>query len=832
MHRDATVTVWPIDDLHMKINVGDGSPSVNGWQDEDAFRTGGAAYDFSAPPDVSGLSNAAPADLYMTCIHDDHSYSFPLPNGNYLVRLHMYDQWNSAGRAMDYIVEGVKVLNNFNPGLAGTVSVQSFGVTVSDSNGLQIIAEADGGDDVFESGIEILVAPDDDIVSPSVRIQSPSNNAHLSGEVTFSGVASDNSFLSRIEISIDGDTPDTAGGTSSWSYSLITNSLTDGEHLVTARAVDASGNSASDSIRVVTENGQSIHLVSPNRGTVWRAGTTASIQWSTINLANVMIMYSLDGGASYYELAQTVLDTDPEWGNYPWRVPNAPTERARILVQGYFGEAPVQSEVFAISANDNPVVLIEPTADLVATAGEPIDVVWSAEGVDFVLLEYSLEDGLEWSIIDVVKVSDEQWGRYEWLAPWVSTPFARVRAYVSDGASSTSDPFVIQPPTGLIAGDVEVERINISGHIPKDFGEVDKLTIQGRKVKMGASGAFDANIVVPVGVESVVVSMEVSRNGRSKKRLLRVDVTQAQPPIEGLEVAEDELRAFLGGKGGVLTWVDGGGTIQVLDFRGSSPQVKPLSSDIDCINPLISPDGTRILYSVGSASGPKLIRARDLTGGSPQQIGAGDVAYWHITANGEKVLYCDWSDKEDNGASGKTYLQSIEFGGTTLVGAPTVLHDRAMDAGVNGDGRWLGQVYNNLWAYDGLYDREYPPSSFFLDDGVPADHQTCNGSMAPDASARLMTLVIPHDWVRVFSYNAELDHFEMTSQFELPAGSQEWEFPEWSTHPGFFTAVLRGPDLKFSVYIGKVSVGTGVPELLRITRKEDNATYSHLFVAP
>jgi hypothetical protein len=106
--------------------------------------------------------------------------------------------------------------------------------------------------------------------------------------------------------------------------------------------------------------------------------------------------------------------------------------------------------------------------------------------------------------------------------------------------------------------------------------------------------------------------------------------------------------------------------------------------------------------------------------------------------------------------------------------------------------------------------------------------------MAPDASGRLMCLVIPHDYVRIFSYESAGDDFVETSRFLLPAGMAEWEFPEWSTRPDTFTAVLRAGDLKNRLFVVKVADGEIVPEVLELTDEGGDATasYSHLYVEP
>ncbi len=149
---------WP----YLRINSGDATLPVLGWEDESPYRTGGDEYIFAGPVDLNWQVQAAPADLYLSCAHHDHTYLFPVLNGSYLVRLHFYDQYPSAAdsRRMDYSIEGVKVLDDFNivtaAGGAGRAWVEEFQVYVEDGDGMEISAAEDQGVDAFETGIEIL----------------------------------------------------------------------------------------------------------------------------------------------------------------------------------------------------------------------------------------------------------------------------------------------------------------------------------------------------------------------------------------------------------------------------------------------------------------------------------------------------------------------------------------------------------------------------------------------------------------------------------------------------------------------------------------------------
>lgn len=310
-----------------------------------------------------------------------------------------------------------------------------------------------------------------------------------------------------------------------------------------------------------------------------------------------------------------------------------------------------------------------------------------------------------------------------------------------------------------------------------------------------------------------------------------------QPPceqdcIEDLSVSLNQLQDFLGGKSGVLVWVNTGGQIEVLEFSPQQANLRKLSTDIDCINPLLSPDGTRVIYSQGSPNGSKIIFVRSLDGQQVNNLGSGDVGYWHFGDGDETIVHCDWSEKAENGASGKTYQTKLVQGGVESQGDSIQIHDRAMDAGPNADLVWLGQVYEHLWAYNLSTQTDYPNEKFYLLNGDPADHQSCNGSMAPDSTGRLMSLVIPHDYIRVYTHDTASDSFLQTSEFELPEGMAEWGFPEWSTNSNYFTAVLRGSDLQNNLFIVKMTQGVQVPKRLQIADGKHGAKYSHLYLAP
>jgi PKD repeat protein len=93
---------------------------------------------------------------------------------------------------------------------------------------------------------------------PVIEITAPEDYEEVSGRVIIAGSADDSDGdVERVEVKIDGGTWNTADGTSEWSYELDTLNLTDGEHIITARAFDGESYSEEISISIVVTQDKS-----------------------------------------------------------------------------------------------------------------------------------------------------------------------------------------------------------------------------------------------------------------------------------------------------------------------------------------------------------------------------------------------------------------------------------------------------------------------------------------------------------------------------------------------------------------------------------------------
>ena len=194
----ASVKVSDPSNIHVKINSG--GAALDDWEAGTQYITGGEDYDFGdGATNLGDIADPAPAGVYQTVRHGDHQTGVDVPNGDYTVRLHFMDA-HVGERLMIYKIEGDTKLSDFNitEAAGGTLKavVKEFCVTVSDGR-LDIAAEQGGGNDVFESGIEVIAG---DHCSPT---NLAGNRVHATGRTLQVTRVTDNAY--RISVPFDSD---------------------------------------------------------------------------------------------------------------------------------------------------------------------------------------------------------------------------------------------------------------------------------------------------------------------------------------------------------------------------------------------------------------------------------------------------------------------------------------------------------------------------------------------------------------------------------------------------------------------------------------------------
>ena len=237
-----------------------------------------------------------------------------------------------------------------------------------------------------------------------------------------------------------------------------------------------------------------ITLLTPNGGETFQSGTSQNITWTSINIQNVKIEISTNGGASW----DLIINSTPSDGHYLWEpVPDLNSSLCRIRISDALDGTPsdISDENFTIT--DQTIQTIEvtsPNGGESWLAGTSQNITWNAQGIPSVDIEYSTDNGLSWTPIVMTAPGS---GSYEWSPiPDVNSTQCKVRVKDSDDGSPADESdavFIIHPvqditvlsPNGgevYVAGDpveitwntqgvenVKIEYTINNGIIPEDW---------------------------------------------------------------------------------------------------------------------------------------------------------------------------------------------------------------------------------------------------------------------------------------------------------------------------------------------------------------------------
>lgn len=148
-------------------------------------------------------------------------------------------------------------------------------------------AAGNTGDDVIDVNVSNKAG---DTTPPSISITSPSNNATVAGNVTFSANASDNVGVAFVEFWVDGAWQ-AADTSAPYSCSWDSRSVSNGAHTLMAIAEDTSGNRTSTWISVNVANAApdttppTVSITSPTQGQYVNGNTNVTVTaWDNVGV--------------------------------------------------------------------------------------------------------------------------------------------------------------------------------------------------------------------------------------------------------------------------------------------------------------------------------------------------------------------------------------------------------------------------------------------------------------------------------------------------------------------------------------------------------------------
>jgi len=185
---------------------------------------------------------------------------------------------------------------------------------------------------------------------------------------------------------------------------------------------DEIGNTLSITLNDGTIEPYPVMLTAPNGGEIWEIGTTENITYETYNITNVKIEYSTNSGTDW----SVVNASSAASGSYAWEIPNPATLNALVRVSDVdnTSDMDVSDATFTISA-EGVVEVSTPNGGETLVSGENYSITWQSSAVDEINIEYSTNNGNDWS--SVAENITASAGSYNWSVPATPTEEALVR---------------------------------------------------------------------------------------------------------------------------------------------------------------------------------------------------------------------------------------------------------------------------------------------------------------------------------------------------------------------------------------------------------------------
>jgi parallel beta-helix repeat protein len=167
------------------INVG-GAQEDN-WLEDDYWTTHYSTSSFVDPVDMTGVTNPAPETVYQTYRYAPYnpgnfiSYSLPVPDGTYMIRLHFTDPYYSSpgNRIFDVLLQGAVVQDDFDVAAASGTNYRAttleFPVTAAGGTGIDLTLLNETYQGAILSAIELRTTNASGVIDPQVALDLSTN---------------------------------------------------------------------------------------------------------------------------------------------------------------------------------------------------------------------------------------------------------------------------------------------------------------------------------------------------------------------------------------------------------------------------------------------------------------------------------------------------------------------------------------------------------------------------------------------------------------------------------------------------------------------------------
>jgi hypothetical protein len=192
---------------------------------------------------------------------------------------------------------------------------------------------------------------------------------------------------------------------------------------------------------------RAIKVLTPNGGEKWYAGSSKSIIYSSENISNVKLEYTINGGGSW----TTIADNIPSTGSFTWNpIPDINSLQCKIRISdtengGIVSD--ISDENFSITNPGTQLIAVKtPNGSEKWAAGSTQTISWDASGISDIRIDYTINNGISW---DTITTSTPSTGFFTWKqVPNLPSTNCKIRisdAYDKSPSDESDNFFSITP---------------------------------------------------------------------------------------------------------------------------------------------------------------------------------------------------------------------------------------------------------------------------------------------------------------------------------------------------------------------------------------------------
>jgi subtilisin family serine protease len=324
-----------------------------------------------------------------------------------------------------------------------------------------------------------------DTTPPTVSITSPTNGSTVSGSVSVAANATDNVGVARVEFYVDGNLKNT-DSTLPYSWSWDSTTVANGSHAISAKAFDAAGNSALDSVTVTVANGDTTPPSTPTSLTASAAAyNRVNLSW-TAGTDNV-------GVTGYWIVRNGTTIASSTINSYSdTNVSPSTTYNYQVIAYDAAGNNSGPSNTATVTTPAAPDTQ-PPTAptNLTATAisSSQINLAWTASTDNIGVTGYEVYR----NSTKVATVITTSFGDTGLAASTTYSYFVKARDAAGNvSTSSNTASATTQPPPPAVIG-------NITGTVSSSAGGV----LTGAKISLTVNGSKKTDVTNSLGVYTI-----------------------------------------------------------------------------------------------------------------------------------------------------------------------------------------------------------------------------------------------------------------------------------------------------------------------------------------